>query len=86
MIDQRKKQLEQRLLPSEKCICEYNKSERILHEFSWDQIEFYENNLAIEPWWEKKPPAERQEYEAGWDMNEGYDRVVSISSLTNEPW
>ena len=33
-IDQRKKQLEQQLLPTEKCLCEYNKPERILHECS----------------------------------------------------
>ena len=35
-IDQRKKQLEQCLLPIRKCICEYNKPGRVLHECSWD--------------------------------------------------
>jgi len=30
--DQRKKQLEQRLLPIRECLCRYNKSGRILHE------------------------------------------------------
>ncbi len=33
-IDQRKKQLEQRFLPIGKCLCGYNKSEKILHECS----------------------------------------------------
>ena len=35
-INQRKKQLEQRLLPTGECLCGYNKSRRILHECSWD--------------------------------------------------
>ena len=43
-IDQRKKQLEQRLLPTRECICEYNKPEKILHECSWNQMELH--NLA----------------------------------------
>ena len=52
-IDQRKKQLEQRLLPTRKCLYEYNKPGRILHECSWDQMElhnlsWYEGNLVTE--------------------------------------
>src|SRR6266545_4525568 len=43
-IDQRKKQLEQRLLPTGECLCGYNKSGRILHEYLWDQMELH--NLA----------------------------------------
>ena len=54
-IDQRKKQLEQRLLPTGECLCRYNKPGRILHECSWDQMElhnltWYEGNLVTEPW------------------------------------
>ena len=33
-IDQRKRQLEQRLLPTGECLCGYNKPGRILHECS----------------------------------------------------
>ncbi len=52
-IDQRKKQLEQRLLSTGECICGYNKSRKILHKCIWDQIEFhnlawYKGNLATE--------------------------------------
>jgi len=43
-IDQRKKQLKQRLLPTEECIYEYNKPGRTLHECTWDQMELH--NLA----------------------------------------
>ena len=91
-IDQRKKQLEQWLLPIGECLCEYNKSGRILHECMWDQIElhnlaWYERKLVTEPWWGKQPPAERKEYQAYWNMNEGYEQEEkSTSSLTTEPW
>ena len=44
IIDQRKKQLEQRLLLIGECLCGYNKPERILHECSWDQMKLH--NLA----------------------------------------
>src|SRR6266540_3966919 len=36
IIDQRKKQLEQRFLPTGKCLYGYNKPERILHKYSWN--------------------------------------------------
>ena len=57
-IDQRKKQLEQWLLPTGECLCGYNKSGRILHEYLWDQMElhnlvWYKGNLVTEPWWGK---------------------------------
>ena len=53
-IDQRKKQLEQRLLPTGECLCGYNKPERILYEYLWDQMKlhnlaWYEGNLVTEP-------------------------------------
>src|SRR6266540_6950384 len=76
-IDQRKKQLKQRFLSTGECLCGYNKSERVLHECSWDQIElhnlaWYEGNLVTEPWWRKQLPAEREKYQVYWNMNEGY--------------
>ena len=72
------------------CICGYHKSERVLHECKWDQMElynltWYEGNLATKPWWEKQP-AEREKYQAYWDMNEGYEQKESTSSLANESW
>ena len=56
MINQRKKQLKQRLLLTGECLCEYNKLGRILHECSWDQMElhnlaWYKGILVTEPWW-----------------------------------
>ena len=90
-IDQRKKQLEQKLLLTGKCICGYNKLERILHECSWDQMEFhnlawYEGNLVTELWWGKQLAAEKEEYLAYWDMTEGYEQEKSMSSLATESW
>ena len=91
-IDQRKRQLEQQLLPTGECLYRYNKLKKILHECSWDQKElhnlaWYEGNLVTEPWWGKQPPAEREEYSAYWDMNKGYEAVEqSTSSLATEPW
>src|SRR6266542_2825661 len=66
-IDQRKKQLEQRFLPTGECICGYNKPGRILHECSWDQMKlhnlaWYEGELVTEPCWGKQPVAEKEEY------------------------
>ena len=40
-----------------------------------------------EPWWEKQPPAEREEYQAYWNMNERYKQEEkNMSSLATEPW
>ena len=43
-IDQRKRQLKQRLLPTGEYVCGYRKSGRVLHECNWDQMKVY--NLA----------------------------------------
>ena len=40
-VNQRKKQLEQRLLPTSEYICGYNKSGWILYECTWDQMELH---------------------------------------------
>ena len=91
-IDQRKKQLEQQLLPTGECLCGYNKPGRILHECSWDQMEmhnlaWYEGELVTEPWWGKQPAAEEEEYPVYWDMNEGYEQEKKRTcSLATEPW
>ncbi len=90
-IDQRKRQLEQRLLPIGEYLCGYNKPGRILHECSWDQMEFhnlawYEGNLVTELWWGKQLAAEKEEYLAYWDMTEGYEQEKSMSSLATESW
>ncbi len=46
----------------------------------------YEENLATEPWQGKQSAVEQQEYEAYWDMNEGYKSEIDTSSLVNKPW
>jgi len=52
-----------------------------LHNLTW-----YEGNLVTELWWEKQSPAEREEYQAYWNMNEEYEQEEkSTSSLTIEP-
>ena len=52
-----------------------------LHNLVW-----YEENLVTELWWGKQPPAEREEYPAYWDINEGYEqKEKNMSSLVTEP-
>ena len=53
-----------------------------LHNLAW-----YEGNFVTESWWKKQPAAEREEYPAYWDMNEGYEQEEKgTSSLATEPW
>ena len=90
-IDQRKKQLEQQLLSSEECICEYNKLERVLHKCSQDQMElhnlaWYERNLATELQQKKQLPAEWEKYQVYQNMNEEYGSSENKSSLATKSW
>ncbi len=49
-------------------------------------LTWYEENLVTEPWWGKQQPAEREEYQAYWNINERYEQEEkSTSSLATEP-
>jgi len=42
---------------------------------------------VIELWWGKQLPAEREEYQAYWNMDEEYkEEEKSMSSLATDPW
>ncbi len=52
-----------------------------LHNLVW-----YEENLVMKLWWEKQPPAEKEGYEAYWDINERMKlEEKNMSSLATEP-
>ena len=48
-------------------------------------LAWYEGNFITEPWWGKQLAAEKEDYPAYWDINEGYEETdKSTSSLATE--